>query len=106
MFIVGSGMSYHNMRGLMGSMRGEPTTISEDSKRFDGWLEESMQLDPAKRESRLVEWEKAPAARACHPREEHLIPLMVVAGAAGDAVGSLPYRDVVMNAHISAVHFG
>ena len=32
------------------------------------------------------QWSAAPGARACHPREEHLLPLMVAAGAAaGDA---------------------
>ena len=105
-FMVGSGMSYHNMQNFMGSMRGAPTSIADDSKAFDQWLAESMQLDASTRATRLIEWEKAPAARACHPREEHLLPLMVIAGAAGNDPGSLPYQDVVMNAHVSAVHFG
>lgn len=104
-FIVGSGMSYHNMRGLMAGVRGDPAPRA-DSRAFDDWLAESAGLDASARETRLAEWEKAPAARACHPREEHLIPLHVCAGAAGQDAGTLPYRDVVMGAHISAVHFG
>jgi aromatic ring-opening dioxygenase catalytic subunit (LigB family) len=104
--MIGSGMSYHNMAHFMGSMRGQKTPIAETSRAFDEWLAESMSLEASKRETRLVEWEKAPFARDCHPREEHLIPLMVMAGAAGDAPATLPYRDVVMNAHVSAVHFG
>lgn len=102
-FIIGSGMSYHNLRGLM---RGNPRTVREDSRAFDEWLVEAVASDASRREAALVEWERAPRARACHPREEHLLPLMVIAGAAGDDAGAAPYRDVVMNAHLSAVHFG
>lgn len=105
-FIVGSGMSYHNLRTLMGSMRGARTSIEGESRAFDEWLAESMLLDPTRRHTRLVEWERAPSARACHPREEHLLPLMVIAGAAAEDEATLPYRDKVMNAWISAVHFG
>ena len=104
-FIVGSGMSYHNLRAIMAHLRGGPAPM-DASRAFDEWLAESMALSADKRETRLVEWKKAPAARACHPREEHLLPLHVVAGAAEDAEGALPYRDVVLGAHVSAVHFG
>lgn len=100
-FIVGSGMSFHNMQALMRPSDPEP------SRRFDQWLAETVALPPAERDARLVRWEQAaPHARYCHPREEHLLPLMVVAGAAGDDVGHTPYRDVVMGAHVSASHFG
>lgn len=104
-FIVGSGMSYHNMRGFMTAMRGSPEP-GPASKAFDDWLAESMALEASARETRLAEWEKAPSARACHPREEHLIPLHVVAGAAGTDAATLPYRDQLMGLHLSAVHFG
>jgi aromatic ring-opening dioxygenase catalytic subunit (LigB family) len=103
--IVGSGMSYHNMQGFMQSMRGGPGPV-EESRAFDNWLGESMLLEASRREAQLVEWEKAPRARECHPREEHLLPLHVVAGAAGTDAATLPYRDAVMGAHVSAVHFG
>ena len=105
-FIVGSGMSYHNMRDFMMHMRrGGGTTIAEDSKAFDEWLAETIDAAPSDRQQRLVEWDRAPRARAAHPREEHLIPLHVVAGAAAEGDASLPYRDVVMGAHVSAIHF-
>jgi len=103
-FIVGSGMSYHNLRALMG--RAANIDTKDDSRAFDEWLAETMELGVSQRETRLVEWERAPRARRCHPREEHLLPLMVVAGAAGEDAASVPYRDVVMGAHVSAVHFG
>ncbi len=101
-FIIGSGMSYHNMRGFFGPV----PTVTDDSARFDAWLAEAATAEPDARDTALGEWEQAPAARACHPREEHLLPLMVIAGAGGDDEATLPYRDVVMNAHISAVHYG
>lgn len=104
-FLVGSGMSYHNMRGLMMALRGGPEP-RDTSRAFDGWLEETMAAPADVRARRLVEWTRAPAALECHPRSEHLVPLHVVAGAAEDDTASMPYRDVVMGAHLSAVHFG
>lgn len=98
--IVASGMSYHNMRGF-GSARG-----AQDSELFDAWLAETVQQPAAQRDARLAQWSSAPAGRACHPREEHLLPLMVAAGAAGDDVGSVPFTDRVLGTRVSAVHFG
>ena len=98
-------MSYHNLRALLGRARGD-IDIADDSRAFDDWLAEKMVADAAERETALVEWQRAPRARACHPREEHLLPLMVVAGAAGESAGSVPYRDTVMGAAVQAVHFG
>ncbi len=101
--ILGSGMSYHNLRMMM---RGPRDQVLDESKAFDEWLVASCTEEPSKVEQALIEWERAPKARACHPREEHLLPLMVVAGAAGNDRAVAPYRDVVMNSHISALHFG
>ena len=98
--IVGSGMSFHNMRGF-GSSGGRAASIA-----FDEWLRETVALDPTDRDARLARWEEAPSARACHPREEHLLPLMVIAGAAGDDRGRVPYSDVLMGTRVSAAHFG
>lgn len=105
-FIVGSGMSYHNMRGFMANLRGGGSPALAASKRFDDWLFEAVTTNAERREQMLIDWEHAPEARACHPREEHLMPLHVVAGAAGSDRASVPYRDVVMGTHVSAVHFG
>lgn len=105
-FLIGSGMSYHNLRALMQNLRGGGITQIDDSKAFDQWLTASMLLDADSRETRLVEWAQAPKARECHPREEHLLPLHVIAGAAENDSATMPYQDVVMGAHLSAVHFG
>ena len=53
-----------------------------------------------------MEWEKAPKARASHPREEHLLPLMVCAGAGLGDEASLPFREDVAGIHALAAHFG
>jgi aromatic ring-opening dioxygenase catalytic subunit (LigB family) len=47
-----------------------------------------------------------PAARQAHPREEHLLPLMVVAGAAGDDAGKVDFAAKVMGLRVSGYHFG
>lgn len=99
-FIIGSGMSYHNMRGF-----NRAQSLAE-SKRFDAWLAETVTLESGPREERLANWQDAPAARACHPREEHLLPLMVIAGAAGADPGKVDFSDQVMGVQVSAHRFG
>jgi aromatic ring-opening dioxygenase catalytic subunit (LigB family) len=99
--IVGSGMSYHNMTAFR---RGLPPT---GAATFDDWLTETAtDADPARRNAGLAAWASAPAARDAHPREEHLIPLMVAAGAAGNDQGRRTYSDTVMGSAISAYQFG
>ena len=98
--IVGTGMSYHNMRGF-GAAAAEP------SKRFDRWLTDAVTAPSASaRNHALVAWEQAPAGRASHPREEHLLPLMVAAGAALDDLGNKVFEDQVLGATVSAFRFG
>jgi len=99
-FLIGSGMSFHNLP-MLGDPAAGPISI-----RFDAWLREIMPLEPAERDERLVHWAEAPQARAAHPREEHLLPLMVVAGAAGEDRGVLGFTGSLMGARISALHFG
>ena len=52
---------------------------------------------------RLTQWTSAPDAREAHPREEHLLPLMVCAGAAGSDRGSASFSDRIMGAKVMAV---
>jgi len=99
-FIIGSGMSFHDLRSF-GRPRGR--TVAET---FDAWLREAAVLPREERDRRLIEWERAPLARAAHPREEHLLPLMVAAGAAGDDLGTIAHSDLFMGTRITAVHFG
>jgi aromatic ring-opening dioxygenase catalytic subunit (LigB family) len=96
--IVGSGMSWHNMRGFTPAFTGK-------SEAFDAWLSEAM-TDPGRREEAIRRWTEAPFAREAHPREEHLAPLFVAAGAAPGEPGRHAFRDVVMNVAISGFVFG
>ena len=72
--IIGSGSSTHDLR-----MR----VTRPQSEAFDQWLFDTMSAEPAARVAALAHWAQAPGGQACHPREEHLLPLMVVTGAGG-----------------------
>jgi len=100
--IVGSGMSFHNMRGY-GDPRYTPVSAV-----FDDWLTAAVESEPAQRDALLQQWEQAPHARDCHPprAEEHLLPLMVAAGAAADSIGRKVYSETIMETTISAYQFG
>jgi len=102
--LVGSGMSYHNMRDLVG--RAPLEARAAKSAPFDDWLGRVAAADAPARDAELARWAEAPGARAAHPREEHLLPLMVIAGAAGDDRGRVAFNDTYGGFHVSAVHFG
>ena len=102
--LVGSGMSYHNMRDLVGGAPRE--TRAAKSAPFDDWLGRVAAADARERDAELVRWSAAPGARASHPREEHLLPLMVMAGATEEERGRVTYRDTYGGFRVSAVHFG
>jgi len=104
--IIGSGMSFHNMDRLMRNLRNGATDIDPDSERFDAWLAEAVVLPRAQREKQLSQWIEAPGGRASHPREEHLLPLHVVAGAAGEDPGERVFQDRVLGSVQSAFRFG
>jgi aromatic ring-opening dioxygenase catalytic subunit (LigB family) len=97
--IVGSGMSYHNLADMF-SGRGAAAAAA-----FDAWLGDAVQ-DPATRDSLLVRWRDAPGGAASHPREEHLIPLMVAAGAAQGDRGVRSFGEAIGGNRISGFQFG
>lgn len=99
--IIGSGMSFHNMRGY-GKVQFTPL-----SEAFDEWLTSSVEAPAQERQARLGHWDQAPFARQCHPpgQEEHLLPLMVVAGAAGHSPGHKVYSEQVLKTQLSAFRF-
>jgi aromatic ring-opening dioxygenase catalytic subunit (LigB family) len=96
--IVGSGMSWHNMRGFSPAFTGK-------SEAFDAWLGDAM-ADPARRDEAIRHWRNGPYAREAHPREEHLAPLFVAAGAAEGEPGRVAFRDKAMDVAISGYEFG
>lgn len=96
--IIASGMSFHNMRGY-----GDPRS-TDPSEAFDRWLTESISLDGKARGDRLEHWEQAPSGRFSHPQAEHLLPLMVAAGATNEP-GERIYTEQVLKTAISGFRF-
>ncbi|MCC2971983.1 class III extradiol ring-cleavage dioxygenase [Massilia sp. IC2-476] len=99
--ILGSGLSFHNLRQF------GPSGAAA-SKAFDGWLQQTMTLAPPERTAALLRWETAPMARAAHPREEHLLPLMVALGAAEQEPAACVYHeeDFFGSLTVSSFRFG
>ena len=78
--LIGSGFSFHNMKAFF-----SPETVDSRNANtsFEHWLLDtcsSESISEEERTKRLVNWEAAPYARYCHPREEHLLPLHVCYG--------------------------
>lgn len=97
--ILGSGMSFHNMRGY-GDERSTAPSLA-----FDQWLTDAIEEPGVRRAADLEKWADAPGGRYSHPRAEHLLPLMVAA-AASAAVGERVYHELVMKTAISGFRFG
>jgi aromatic ring-opening dioxygenase catalytic subunit (LigB family) len=94
--IVGSGLSYHNLRRFGEAGR-------EPSAQFDQWLDDALTGgDAERRHQKLLAWEQAPAARICHPEEDHLIPLMAAVGAAESEKATRVYHDTDVYGGITA----
>jgi 4,5-DOPA dioxygenase extradiol len=94
--VIGSGFSFHNLFTFFAQTHPK---VDEANSMFQDWLIETCageRLSMAERENRLVNWETASNARFCHPREEHLLPLMVCFGMAG-APGKVIFDDKILN---------
>jgi aromatic ring-opening dioxygenase catalytic subunit (LigB family) len=96
--IIASGMSFHNMRGY-----GDPRSTAP-SQAFDDWLTHAVEEPGPQRAAALASWASAPGGRFSHPQEEHLLPLMVAAGAS-EAPGERIYNELVLKTAISAFRF-
>jgi len=91
--IIGSGFSFHNMKEFRNKQ-------SNDSKNeaFETWLIDTctnQAITIAQKEQALTQWQKAPFARYCQPREEHLLPLHVCFGA-GNSNAKLVFDKKVL----------
>jgi aromatic ring-opening dioxygenase catalytic subunit (LigB family) len=94
LLIIGSGFSFHNMTAFM---RKHDDAVDQRNQQFEAWLRQTCsdpELAEAEREARLVNWELAPHARYCHPREEHLLPLQVCYGI-GQSAATTVFQDAV-----------
>jgi aromatic ring-opening dioxygenase catalytic subunit (LigB family) len=98
--IVGSGMSFHNMRER-GPQVTAPANIWDDA------LSAAVtDVDPARRAERVEHWRTLANAAYAHPREEHLLPLMVALGAGGDDIATHEHRSHVLGWTVSGYRFG
>lgn len=95
--ILGSGMSWEDFRAA---------DLVRRSNAFDAWFQEVAREVPEVRDAALTAWTQAPFARVAHPHEEHLLPMMVAAGAAGDDRGEVSWSGSLMGIRLSAVQFG
>ncbi len=97
--IIGSGLSYHNLREFGPGAR-------YASKAFDDWLQKVIvQGAPNDRETALLHWSEAPAARLAHPQADHLIPLMLAVGAAQDEEVAVVYHEESLFGGVTASSF-
>ncbi|KAJ9295122.1 hypothetical protein DTO271G3_6292 [Paecilomyces variotii] len=83
--IIGSGMAVHNLRDMhftFGDPRPLPYTVS-----FDEALKDAATAPPEKREQAMVDLLKRPDARQAHPFFDHILPVHIAAGAAGEDKG-------------------
>lgn len=100
LLLIGTGFTFHNMRAFFATDTEQSRTAN---RAFEQWLVDtccSGTISEEERIRRLIEWESAPYARYCQPREEHLMPLHVCYGFAGAAC-SKAYRLKILNKETS-----
>ena len=77
LLVIGSGFSFHNLPAFFDSSQNE---ISQKNVEFESWLKETLStpdIQESDRHDYLRNWNQAPHALFCHPREEHLLPLHI-----------------------------
>lgn len=98
--LLGSGMSYHNRPGF-------GPDAQQLARAFDAWLTDAVCARTGdERAAQLARWAQAPGARQAHPREEHLLPLMVMAGAAGHEPAHATFAEPIGGIPVSCYRFG
>ena len=97
--IVGSGLSYHNLREFFSGR-----TVKE-ARAFDDWIHDAV-IRPDDRNDVLLNWEDAPGARISHPTPEHFLPLLIAAGAATGDPATRVYSGEVAGNAVSGYRFG
>jgi aromatic ring-opening dioxygenase catalytic subunit (LigB family) len=100
--VIGSGFSFHNMAAYF---HHDPAFVEPRNDPFQDWLIQTVtgEMTGSAREKRLNEWESAPHARYCHPREEHLLPLHACAALA-NCPGATLFDDQILG--VRSLAFG
>lgn len=105
LLVIGSGFSFHNMRAFYAPDTAEIRAMNQG---FEQWLLDTLSdaaLSEQERRAQLVDWELAPHARFCHPREEHLLPLHLCYGLAGERCNR--YRSAkILNKNSGMFYWG
>ncbi|XP_063836914.1 uncharacterized protein LOC135086084 [Ostrinia nubilalis] len=94
--IFGSGLSYHNMKRFREVDTAEELEI--ENQEFDDFLNKVCTGDEQTREG-LISWKTAPGGLLAHPEShaDHLMPLVVVAGAGGPVKGRKVFESAFYN---------
>ena len=90
--VIGSGFSFHNLPAFFSQKTDQSVAACAE---FNQWLNHTLadgSLEQAERLARLEQWSDAPQAPFCHPREEHLMPLLVCAGMANTPAQVLSFN--------------
>lgn len=93
--IIGSGLSYHNLRMMSAQAKGP-------SEAFDAWLGATLAQSPKDRLQSLLNWEDAPYARVCHAQEDHFVPIFAAIGAAEDSIATRIYHQTDIMGGVTA----
>jgi aromatic ring-opening dioxygenase catalytic subunit (LigB family) len=84
--VLGSGLSWHNLRMFGAAAR-------ESSQAFDAWLADTLAEPFDERTRHLTQWTNAPFARVSHPTDDHFVPIMVAIGAAERETAHRVYHE-------------
>lgn len=98
--VIGSGFSFHNM----GRFDWEGRNLEDQlNNEFQDKLIEICcgEKDEEVKWEYLTKWKDFPGARYCHPREEHLLPLLVCAGLAKD-IATKVFDDYILGKRATA----
>lgn len=88
--LLGSGYTFHNLPAFFNPSE----SMLKASHKFNNWLKKAvLENDGKSLEEQLIHWEDAPGSRICHPREEHLLPLFVVAASGDHEKNELIYDE-------------
>ncbi|MBL8755533.1 MAG: dioxygenase, partial [Planctomycetes bacterium] len=83
--VLASGGMVHNLGRLDWNGGANPAAWASN---FEGWVRDRLQ---ARAHDDLVAFrDKAPDLKLAHPTDDHFVPLLVAAGAGGDAAASVP----------------
>jgi 4,5-DOPA dioxygenase extradiol len=82
--IIASGMAVHNLGDMRFLRSREPLSYAMS---FDKALKDAVMTPPGQREKALADLTERPDARRAHPTFDHLLPVHIAAGAAGEDFG-------------------